>query len=150
MDMRTRWILLSSVLALVAGPLSAQVTTGAARLHQIDQSRIGADVTFVDTGDTLIVQGSAAGLDPTKAYISLLYDRGSKPSGPEPCEPTDDSLSGPQMFVWAWTVEADGTGTIMAVKTGDGYAPLAAVGTMSIRVGPAFGVQACGRVHEDD
>ena len=95
------------------------------------------------------------GLDPEATYVSLVYDSGAVPSGPLACEPGNFQLDGTQMFVGFWKVEADGTGTLFGVKTGDSYAALDSVGAMSIRVvqGPppaGFVLQACGRVHEDD
>jgi hypothetical protein len=131
--------------------------TGSAQLHQINQSGIKAQISFLDTGsplNQLVVNGTATGLDPAQTYVSLVYDTGAVPGGPHACEPSrvPSPLTSEQMFVGFWTVAADGTGTLFAIKTGSAYVPLSAVGAVSVRVvlGPppaGFVLQACGRVH---
>lgn len=127
---------------------------GHARQHPINQSGIQGHIFFVDTGTNaanngLIVMGTATGLDPTKAYVSLLYDNGSFPGGPAACEPsTPDPLTGAQMFVGAWVVNADGTGSLFVRKTGPPYVPLSQVRTISIRQLPVDpdNLRACGEI----
>lgn len=135
-----------------------------ANLEQINRSGIRARLEFTDDGNTLTVQGTARGLDPSKAYVSLVYDPGSVARGPRACLPTDDSLSFPQMVLGPWVVAPDGTGLLNVVKTGStgaitDYASLDDIGTVSVRqdtqpgqpLPPApdpnrFVLQACGRV----
>jgi hypothetical protein len=127
---------------------------GSARLNEIDDSNIRARVAFLDTGGPaggLVVSAVATGLDPTQTYFSLVYDTGSLPSGPGACLPTGPALTAEQMEVGFWKVARNGVGTLFVVKRGDDYAPLDAIGAMSIRIvlGPppaGFVLQACGRV----
>jgi hypothetical protein len=128
-----------------------RVRVAVARLQPVDQSGIHALVVLVDTGRELRVHALAQGLDPNQRYVSLVYDTGSRPSGPGACEPTSAALSAAQMFVGDWEPVGRGVRTLQAVKTGDSYAPLSAIGTMSVRVvvGPppaGFVLKACGRV----
>src|SRR5437870_262062 len=120
----------------VSVPAVTNDATGRAQLNAIDQSGIRAQVFFVDNGSTLWVLGVAEGLDPTKAYISLVYGQGSFPGGPSACEPTTDLthlLTFPQMLIGAWTVDTDGSGVLSAKKTGTSYVPVGAAGTISVR-----------------
>ncbi|MGI0025771.1 MAG: hypothetical protein ACREA4_11605, partial [Nitrososphaera sp.] len=76
------------------------------------------------------------------------------PGGPNACVPSTipSPITGAQMLVGSWSVEQDGTGTLFAVKTGEGYSPLSDIGAMSVRVVdpvPPPDLQACGRVHEN-
>ena len=122
--------------------------TGSARLHPYNQSGIKGKINFLDTGTTLIVSGTATGLDPNNFYISLLYDVGSVPGGPLACEPSEaNTLTEDQMFAGIWTVAPDGTGTLNFTKTGPLYVPLRDVDTVSIR-GEAenFERVACGEI----
>lgn len=152
------------VVALAAAVLSmssvfAVVESGAANLHPIDQSGIAGQMSYVDdqASKKLTVTGTATGLDPTKTYLSLFYDLGSKPSGPVACEPSArDNLSFAQMLIGFWKVNADGTGTLTAVKAGPSYVSLDQVHTQSIRQFVTFGpppvapVRACGEVHHSE
>lgn len=134
---------------------------GSANLHQINQSRIKAMLTFSDDGQTLQVDGVASGLDPTQAYVTLLYDLSSIPGGSRACLPTDNSLTFTQMVVGVWNVDGNGNGTLSAANTGAAYAPLATLGTISIRLDTQAGqplpsapdpgrfvLQACGKVRQ--
>lgn len=123
-------------------------TRGSARLHPYNQSGIKGRINFVDTGTTLVVNGTATGLDPDNFYISLLYDVGSVPGGPLACEPSEDNtLTEDQMFAGIWSVAPDGTGTLNFTKSGPLYVPLSEVDTVSIR-GEAEGFErvACGEI----
>ena len=137
-------------MAAAAGDWTAsQRVTGGANLHQIDGSGINARIRFVDNGDPtagLEVSGTATGLDPTQAYLSLVYDRGAKPSGPSACVPSSPgALSQSQMFVGFWQVNSDGTGTLQVTKSGDSYVALDAIGAMSVRLAATRVLQACGK-----
>ncbi len=143
--------------ALVASTsAAAEPATGAARLHPIERSGVQARVLFLDTGSPeqgLLVSGHAAGLDPAQTYVSLIYDTGAVPGGPQACTPTG-ALSPAQMVVGTWQVAADGTGTLFAVKTAAGYAAVETFDAVSVRVvlGPppaGFVLQACGQVHRN-
>lgn len=59
-------------------------------------------MVFRDDGTTLTVTGAAFGMDPLKAYASLLYDLGSVARGPRACLPTDNSLTFNQMVLGYW------------------------------------------------
>lgn len=136
-------------------PVHADLASGGARLHQVDRSEVQARFAFLDTGTLehgLVVSATATGLDPTQAYFSLVYDVASVPGGPQACVPGSGALTQAQMALGFWQVSADGTGRLFAQKTGDGYAPLAEIGAVSVRVvvGPppaGFILQACGQVH---
>jgi len=129
--------------------------TGHARQHQINGSGIEGHIFIVDDGSKLVVVGAATGMDPTKTYFSLFYDQRSVPGGPTACVPSDNgTLTGPQMFVANWTVDSEGTGTLVRPsKTGAAYVPLSDIGTVSIRQNtpgqnpPFFEILvACGKV----
>ena len=127
--------------------VGADQGVGSARTHAIDGSGIRGRIVFLDSGDSaggLVVSGRATGLDPAQGYVSLIYDRGAVPGGPEACLPTG-GLTGTQMFVGFWSVDEDGTGSLFVTKTGDAYAPIDDVGAVSIRLA-TMALQACGRV----
>ncbi len=142
------------LMATAANALDAP-NLGAARQHSIDESGITGTILLLDTGndtDGLILSGRATGLDPGATYVTLVYDAASVPAGPVACLPANFSLTSTQMFVNMWQVEADGTGTLFAKKTGDSYAALERIGAVSIRdvQGPipqGAILVACGRVH---
>ncbi|HZG52280.1 MAG TPA: hypothetical protein VEZ40_09095 [Pyrinomonadaceae bacterium] len=98
-----------------------------------------AQMRFFDTGNTLTATGMANGMDPTKVYVSLFYDTGSVPTGANACLPTNNSLTFPaQMVVGVWLPLGSKSRTLHAVKAGmtgqiTDYAPLNAIGTVSIR-----------------
>ena len=76
-----------------------------------------AELSIRDTGSALIVNGEASGLDPTKTYVSLDYT--TPATGPTACEP-GGSLSFAQMFLGTWSVNSEGKGSLVAVKTAAG------------------------------
>ena len=148
-----------------------------AELAPIGSSGISAEITFVDNpaAKTLTIRGEAEGLDPTKTYFSLLYNVGSPSVGPNPCEPTNDSINFIQMLVGFWSVNADGEGRLFTVKSMAGnsnlmanaqllaqlgfppvanvpsYVGLDKIGNMSVRdVNAGFVVRACGDILTDD
>ncbi len=144
---------LAVVLITFASTALASTITGAANLHPIDNSGIQANITFTDNGTTLTVNGTATGLVPKQTYFTLVYDVGSKPSGPAACEPppTNDQTEA-QMIVGFWVNNGDGTGTLHAAKSGPSYVALSDIHTTSVRhvVGAppeGFILQACGEVH---
>lgn len=150
-------LLLAAAVAAATSTVLAQAepATGSARQHPVNQSGISGRIDFLDTGaplDTLVVSGRATGLIPGHVYVSLVYDPGSVSGGPIACEPTSSVLTEPQMFVGAWTVAINGTGTLFAVKSGATYVSLTGFDTISIRdtaINGGFGpqaVQACGQV----
>ena len=155
--MRKLFILLIVTFGTLAASLSSvgalsEPSTGSARQHQINRSGIQGRILFLDTGDPatgLVISGTATGLNPNAAYISLRYDTGSVPGGPVACEPSDSTLTEAQMFVGSWTVAADGTGTLFAIKTGTTYTALNDVGSISIRRVPGGTLQACGQIHRN-
>ncbi|HEV2034559.1 MAG TPA: hypothetical protein VGU71_10240 [Candidatus Dormibacteraeota bacterium] len=151
-----------AVAALLAsqGAAMAETTTGAANLHQFHGSGVSGTMSYMDTGNAasgLMVDGTAQGLTPGQAYLSLFYDNGSKVAGQDPCSPSArDNISFPQMFIGPWKVNPDGTGSLHVVKTGASYVPLDMVHTQSIRHVIHFPpmseadapVVACGEVHD--
>jgi hypothetical protein len=132
---------------LVAGAAGgSEVLSGHARLHQFEQSGVQARASFLDDGTVLSVRATATGLDPASAYISLLYDRGSVPGGPNACEATDDSVTFEQMVAGTWVVDANGNGTLALDKAGPLYVSLRKVRTMSVRLVSGFQRVACGAI----
>lgn len=131
--------------ARVALGLGANLSMGQARLHPIDRSGANANIVFVDDGTTLVVSGTATGLDPDESYLTLIYDNGSVPGGPNACgptifDPTDPDFLLGTMVVGAWTVDAEGNGSLSAINTNFGadYVPLDKFRSTSVRrvVGP--------------
>lgn len=146
-----RRLLAASALLFTTSPAWADPSTGSAQLHPIDRSGISAEVEFLDSGaptNTLVVRGRATGLDPSKSYVSLVYDTGAVPGGPNACLPSPSSpLSAEQMFLGPWTVSSDGIGDLFVTKVGSSYAALESVGAVSVRLASDRSLQACGRVH---
>lgn len=136
---------------------------GRATLHPVNQSGVDGEIAFLDNGSTLMILGSAAGLDSDTIYVSLIYDNGSVPGGPTACEPTIFDPSDPDfllttMFIGAWMVQGDGMGALAETDVVDQvsgqrvYVPLTKFRTISIRdtsinggIGPEA-VVACGHV----
>ena len=147
MKVRGRLLLVVLMGTVFSVALYAAILTGHAQLHPIDQSGIQGEVHFADTGTSLKALGVASGLNPSHAYVSLLYGGGSVPGGPSACEP-DGTLNVPEMILGFWTVEPDGSGTlVVSAKTGGAYAPVTNAGTVSIRdANMGFALQACGQV----
>jgi hypothetical protein len=108
-------------------------------------------ITFTQTGAGLIVTGTAKGLAPSTVgrYVTLVYDVGSVPGGPELCEPTVEL---PGMFVGIWASDAAGNGLLIQLAPPGAIAPLGTFDTVSIRdttINAGFGVEAivaCGQV----
>jgi hypothetical protein len=148
--MKSSLVVLTVAMLAVSFSAFAEEATGHARPHQIDQSGIQAKIFFVDNGSTLWVLGVAEGLDPTKSYISLVYGDGSLPGGPHACEPSaTHPITGAQMFVGNWKVDPDGTGVLVAMKTGASYVPVRNAGTISVRLIVPIGLpvlRACGEI----
>lgn len=141
--------LISAAVVTTAAAYAVQ-SMGSAKLRQINGSGVRARTSFLDSGspdDQLIIVGTAKGLDPTKAYVSLVYDNGSAPRGPGACLPSaQNDLTGAQMFVGTWQVDANGNGTLLVTKTGPSYVPVSEIGAMSIRLADTRELQACGEV----
>ena len=95
--------------------------------------------------------GTAKGLAPSTVgrYVTLVYDVGSVPGGPELCEPTVEL---PGMFVGIWASDAAGNGLLIQLAPPGAIAPLGTFDTVSIRdttINSGFGPQAvvaCGQV----
>src|ERR1043165_4798699 len=86
--------------------------TARANQHPVNQSGVKGKILFPQTSAGLTVTGTSKGLAPTTAgrYISLVYDKGSNPGGPDVCEPTIP-IDG--MFVGIWISDADGNGVLV-------------------------------------
>ncbi len=156
---------LAAALDANGGPPHAASRTGKANLHQINKSGIKARIEFQDDGTTLMVTGTATGLDPGESYVTLIYDNGSVPGGPKACQPTIFDPTDPDfllatMFIGFWAVDPDGQGTLAAVNTNGGldYVPLDKFKNTSVRlvigpppkgsVIPMTELVACGHVSE--
>lgn len=112
--------------------------TGRATFHPENKSGVKGRVRFKDDGSTLRVRGRASGLDPKGFYVSLIYDNGSVPGGPNACEPTNRNL-GRRMFIGVWSVDGSGDGTLSASTGAIGEPPYAGLNefrTISIRLFP--------------
>ncbi len=137
-----------SLLVAGAALMAAAGDTARATQHPANQSGVIGRINFTDTGSAIIVTGTATGLAPFTSgrYVTLVYDRGSVPGGPNNCEPTTPL---PNMFVGFWTSDAAGNGTLHQVAQ---PAPLGTFDTVSIRdqtINGGFGptaVVACGEV----
>lgn len=125
--------------------------TARANQHPVNQSGVMGKITFTQTGAGLIVTGTAKGLAPstTGRYVTLVYDVGSVPGGPEVCEPTAPM---PGMFVGIWASDAAGNGLLIQLAPPGAIAPLGTFDSVSIRdttINGGFGPQAvvaCGQV----
>ncbi|HEY2933379.1 MAG TPA: hypothetical protein VGK99_16695 [Acidobacteriota bacterium] len=134
-------------------PVSAEdppVAAAHATQHPMNQSGVKGRIEFTSVPGGLLVTGTATGLQPSVGrYVSLVYDLGSVPGGPEACEPTTPM---PGMFVGIWAVDALGNGILIQLAPPAAIAPLSAIDTISIRdttVNGGFGVQAvvaCGQI----
>lgn len=120
-------------------------------------SRITADLLFVNDGSKLMVTGIAQGMDPTKQYFSLIYDEASASSGPTACTPVQPSVSPPpssngltfdQMELDEWQPIGSRTRTLNAERRGVADVPLTWIGTVSVRrIDPtATPLMACGEI----
>lgn len=137
--------------SVLTGQASAGHGVATVELKPINADAAGNEVSghvrIEDDGSRLSVSGSAEGMDPsngtielnlgpcgdTSGYISLFYDKGSTPEGPEACEPgpgvrssvihrvtngaegdREDhplQLTIPEMHAAKWSVDGDGDGT---------------------------------------
>jgi hypothetical protein len=152
--LRTFLIATLALTLLGSSVASADTTTVTANIHQIDKSGIKAELTFVDDGASLNATGTGTGFELNKFYLSLVYEAGSKPAGPQACEspyPPDDPrylADFNQRFLGFWffgpsTTKFFITGSFVATdngaqfvpgpKTGGNYVPLSRLGTVSIR-----------------
>jgi len=110
--------------------------------------------------NVLVIKGTATGLDTSKGqvYFSLVYNIGSVDEGPTACVPVPPpapQITFNQMTTAFWRTNPDGTGTLLAVKSGAFYVPLSRIGTMSVRQAtpgsnpPFFNVlRACGDIQK--
>jgi hypothetical protein len=110
------------------------------------------NVTYTQTSTGVHGTGTATGLQPSFArYVTLVYDRGSVPGGPDNCEPSPGNAM-PSMFVGIWSVDSQGNGTLIQAVADSEIAPLGEFDTTSIRdttINSGFGpgaVVACGEV----
>ncbi len=155
--MNTKRLVLSST-GLLFGLMAAGAAvwaqggvTARANQHPVNQSGVMGSITFTQTEAGLIVTGTAKGLAPSTVgrYVTLVYDVGSTPGGPELCEPT---VPMPGMFVGIWASDAAGNGLLIQLAPPGAIAPLGTFDTVSIRdttINGGFGVQAvvaCGQV----
>src|SRR5881296_1699765 len=115
--------LASLVLAAGATVRAQGGVTARANQHPANQSGIMGRITFTQTGAGLIVTGTAKGLAPSTVgrYVTLVYDVGSVPGGPELCEPTVEL---PGMFVGIWASDAAGNGLLIQLAPPGAIAPL--------------------------
>jgi len=125
--------------------------TAHATQHPVNQSGVMGRTTFTQTTAGLTVTGTATGLAHSTVgrYITLVYDLGSVPGGPDVCEPT---VPMPGMFVGIWASDAVGDGLLIQLAAPGAIAPLGTFDSVSIRdttINGGFGPQAvvaCGQV----
>ena len=140
-------------LAAVATVWAQGGATARANQHPANQSGVHGSITFTQTGAGLVVTGTATGLAPNTVgrYVTLVYDVGSVPGGPNNCEPTTNPPI-PGMFVGIWASDAAGNGLLLQIAPPSAIAPLGTFDTTSIRdttINGGFGPQAvvaCGQV----
>ena len=144
----------SLLLGLVAADASVraqQDVTAHANQHPVHQSGVMGSITFMGTGAGPIVTGTATGLAPSTVgrYVTLVYDQGSVPGGPDVCEPTVPMAG---MFVGIWASDAAGNGLLIQLAPPGAIAPIGTFDSVSIRdttINNGFGPQAvvaCGQV----
>jgi hypothetical protein len=153
-----RLLMLISFASLLVGLVAANATVGAqgdvtahANQHPVNQSGVKGRITFMGTGAGPVITGTATGLAPSTVgrYVTLVYDLGSVPGGPNVCEPTVP-MSG--MFVGIWASDAAGNGLLIQLAPPGAIAPIGAFDSVSIRdttINDGFGPQsvvACGQV----
>ena len=131
--------LLVAAFAFPSDNLAGSTDEARANLHQINKSGVKAKIVLLESDDQVVVSGIARGLDPEAGYITLAYDPGSMPSGPNACRPT----AGAPGFVGQWTVGPDGSGVLTASLPAGA---IDGIGTMSIRLASTMALQACGDV----
>lgn len=104
------------VAGLIAMPMAVfaghgDTSTGRAQMHPENQSGVIGRLDFKeDPGVGVLVTGTARGMDPSKTYVSLVYDIASVPGGPEGCEPRRELI--PEMLVGTWEVDPSGNGML--------------------------------------
>jgi hypothetical protein len=147
-------LLMTLLLAVPAVARPDAFASGQATLHTMHQSGIMGRVDFsLTAGGAVTATGTATGMAPNTVarYVTLVYDRGSVPGGPDSCEPSPGNFM-PGMGVGFWTSDADGNGTLHFLPFLGPVAPLGSFDTTSIRdttINHGFGeaaVQACGEV----
>ena len=156
------------LVAIPAVAIANGTLEGEAELDSIGGSGITGEFEFEDDGSTLTIEGEAEGLDPSKIYVSLIYDNGSVAVDTElldACEPSMENPIEDTMFVGFWEVDSDGDGTLTATNFSAGpgaptfYVPLELFHTISIREFQGFDpitgepiapVRACGIEETDD
>jgi hypothetical protein len=158
MKLMKRLLAISAFASLLFGLVAAGVTvraqgglTARANQHPVNQSGVKGKITFTQTGAGLVVTGTANGLAPSTfgRYVTLVYDVGSVPGGPNVCEPTVP-IDG--MFVGIWASDASGNGQLIQLAPPGAIAPLGTIDTVSIRdttINDGFGpeaVVACGQI----
>lgn len=139
-----RFIVTSIVLSVILIISSAYAkhtlfATGRTELFSQNGSGVKGIIDFTDNGRELLVAGTAAGLNPSQSYVSLIYDNGSVPGGPDACDLTifdseDPDFILPTMFIGYWVVNSDGSGALSETNTNGGvdYVPLDKFRTISI------------------
>ena len=173
---KMRPVLIATIALVLLGSsiASAASTTLKANIHQIDKSGVKAQLTFVDDGTSLNATGTGTGFDVGKFYLSLIYEAGSKPGGPDACQSpfaSDDPrylADFNQRFLGFWfqgpsTTKFFITGSFIATdhgaqfvpgpKTDGNYVPLSRLGTVSIRevtfvTDPVL--RGCGAIGDDE
>jgi len=166
-----RLTLLFAVALLVALPVVAYAghnsATARSHLHPHNASGINATIDWELAGVdslTIATDGTARGLDPanqidfntfSQGYVSLVYDSGSVPGGPNLgpggpltgiCEPTVELEL---MFVGFWVVNADGTGSLVPLDPNPAFGEFDTVSIRDLRIDGGMGtdaVVACGQV----
>jgi hypothetical protein len=114
---------------------------------------ITARLMLIDTGRQLQVFGSGQGFAAGKHYHTLIYDSGAQASGPQACIPSANPpvpLTTDQMQIGAWQPIGANRRTLLGVRKGSAYVPLANIGAISVRRHDQTGatvqlvLQACG------
>ena len=126
-------------------PPPPETELATAALSPVDGSGIKGVLTFVGstTAPKVLVKGFAAGLNPKRSYVSLLYDGLSVAEGANACKPSSPDI--PPSVIGLWEIDKDGVGTLIGSVEGT----LESFGTVSIRIfneEPPLPLQACGAI----
>jgi hypothetical protein len=175
---RTAGPIIAAFVLLAAAPGAHAATPAVATTHIVPIGKtnsgtgdsaappITATVVTADTGSSISSSGYGTGFQTQGLYVSVLYENGSKPTGPGACLPSGKVNFGDRI-IGAWVPDGSTTRVLAPVtEIGQAYTGTAGAntggslvgnwdrGTVSVRMvnlikPPTLyaNLQACGRVH---